>query len=79
MLEYLPAGRVPGGLRWRADELTCERERLRLARSLRSLLEMSESPLAARYAAVPLDWRSIQRQRRAVEEVARLLADTVGP
>src|SRR5262245_5327906 len=36
VLEVLPTDRVPGRLRWRARELTTERERRRLAGSLRS-------------------------------------------
>ena len=79
LLACIPSDKVPGRLRWRAEELTSVEERRRLARALRSLVKACESPLAARRAPVPLDWRTIRGQRRAVEELARLLADTAQP
>ena len=79
VIETLPPQRVPGGLRWRADELTSPRERRRLARGLRSVLKLIDRPGAIAVTPVPLNWRAIRRERQTVEEVASLLADTRRP
>jgi hypothetical protein len=79
LIEHLPGDRVPEALAWRADELTSDRERRRLARSLRWLLTTIEGSAPLRLSPVPLNWRALRRQRRTMEEIASLLADTRRP
>jgi hypothetical protein len=79
LIERLPPQRIPTSLRWRAAELTSRGERRRVARSLRSVLGAIEGPAAVRLAPVPVNWRALRTQRRAVEELAAVLADTRRP
>lgn len=76
LIETLVTPRVPVGLRWRAEELTSPRERRRLARSLRSLLNLIDRPGSMAVTPITVNWRAIRRERRTVEEVAAVLADT---
>ena len=58
-------------LRWRATQLTSQRERLTLARDIDLLLEAAARPPRPRGAAVPLDWAGVL----ACSGLLRQLAD----
>jgi hypothetical protein len=79
LIERTPPHRMPSSVRWRAAELTSRRERRRLARSLRSVLKATDGPSSVRLSPIPVNWRALRRQRRAVEELAATLADTRRP
>jgi hypothetical protein len=64
-------------LRWRAVELTRPRERKALARALRNLLRSLELPPAV--LPTPVNRPALRRNRRAVEALARRLAEVDRP
>lgn len=77
LLVVLETDQVPDNLRWRAVELTRPRERKALARALRNLLRSLELPPAV--LPTPVNRPALRRNRRAVEALARRLAEVDRP